>query len=26
VPGFRGYFWAPDLLQLKGRYFLYYSV
>ncbi len=26
VPGFRGYFWAPDIIHLKDRYLLYYSV
>ena len=26
VPGNRGYFWAPDLIGLTKRYFLYYSV
>ncbi len=26
VPGNRGYFWAPDLVYLDGRYLLYYSV
>jgi arabinan endo-1,5-alpha-L-arabinosidase len=26
VPGFRGYFWAPDVIHLKNRYLLYYSV
>lgn len=26
VPGFRGYFWAPDIIQIGGRYLLYYSV
>jgi arabinan endo-1,5-alpha-L-arabinosidase len=26
VPGNRGYFWAPDVIQESGRYFLYYSV
>lgn len=26
VPGHRGHFWAPDVIQLKGRYLVYYSV
>ncbi len=26
VPGNRGYFWAPDIVYLNGRYLLYYSV
>jgi arabinan endo-1,5-alpha-L-arabinosidase len=26
VPGFRGYFWAPDIVRVKDKYFLYYSV
>ncbi len=26
VPGNRGYFWAPDVVHLNGRYLLYYSV
>jgi arabinan endo-1,5-alpha-L-arabinosidase len=26
VPGFRGYFWAPDLIFIHGLYCLYYSV
>lgn len=26
VPGNRGYFWAPDVIQISNRYFLYYSV
>lgn len=26
VPGFRGHYWAPDLLQLSNRFLLYYSV
>lgn len=26
VPGFRGMFWAPDIIHLKDRYLLYYSV
>jgi arabinan endo-1,5-alpha-L-arabinosidase len=26
VPGFRGTFWAPDVIHLKDRYLLYYSV
>lgn len=26
VPGFRGYFWAPDVIPLNGRFLLYYSV
>jgi arabinan endo-1,5-alpha-L-arabinosidase len=25
-PGHRGHFWAPDVIALKGRYLLYYSV
>ncbi|MBI5386187.1 MAG: arabinan endo-1,5-alpha-L-arabinosidase [Verrucomicrobia bacterium] len=26
VPEHRGYFWAPDVIRVQGRYFLYYSV
>jgi arabinan endo-1,5-alpha-L-arabinosidase len=26
VPGHRGYLWAPDVIRLKGGYYLYYSV
>ncbi len=26
VPGHRGRFWAPDVVQLRDRYLLYYSV
>jgi arabinan endo-1,5-alpha-L-arabinosidase len=26
VPGFRGYFWAPDVVFVSGKYHLYYSV
>jgi len=26
VPGFKGYFWAPDIIHIKNRYLLYYSV
>jgi len=26
VPGFGGYIWAPDILQLNGKFYLYYSV
>lgn len=26
VPGQRGHFWAPDVIQLEDRYLLYYSV
>jgi len=26
VPGFRGMFWAPDIVHLKDQYLLYYSV
>jgi len=26
VPGHRGYFWAPDLIEWNGRFLLYYSV
>lgn len=25
VPGFSGYFWAPDIIQMGGKYYLYYS-
>ncbi len=25
APGFDGNFWAPDLIEMNGRYFLYYS-
>ena len=26
VPGFTGFFWAPDVVSLNGVYYLYYSV
>jgi arabinan endo-1,5-alpha-L-arabinosidase len=26
VPGHKGHFWAPDILRLRDRYLLYYSV
>ena len=26
APGFDGYFWAPDILRLNGKFLLYYSV
>src|SRR5215472_7874242 len=26
VPGFRGHFWAPDVIRLRNTFFLYYSV
>lgn len=26
IPGFRGYFWAPDVVFAGGKYHLYYSV
>lgn len=26
VPGFSGHFWAPDIIQMNGYYYLYYSV
>ena len=26
VPGYRGHTWAPDVIRLHGRYYLYYSV
>lgn len=26
VPGFRSHFWAPDIIQLKDQFLLYYSV
>ncbi len=26
VPGFRGSFWAPDIVRVNGKYLLYYSV
>jgi arabinan endo-1,5-alpha-L-arabinosidase len=26
APGFKGYFWAPDIIQLSNRFLLYYSV
>ncbi len=26
VPGFRGYFWAPDVIRVGRRFLLYYSV
>jgi hypothetical protein len=25
VPGFTGYFWAPDIVYLNGQYYLYYA-
>lgn len=25
VPGFDGKFWAPDLIEMNGKYYLYYS-
>lgn len=25
VPGFDGNFWAPDLIEMNGKYYLYYS-
>ncbi|MDR6194048.1 arabinan endo-1,5-alpha-L-arabinosidase [Siphonobacter sp. SORGH_AS_0500] len=25
VPGFKGHFWAPDVLKMNGKYYLYYS-
>lgn len=25
VPGFKGYFWAPDIIQMGSKYFLYYA-
>ena len=25
VPGFKGYFWAPDIVYMGGKYYLYYS-
>src|ERR1051325_7573847 len=25
-PGHRGYFWAPDIIHLRDKYLLYYSV
>lgn len=25
VPGFTGFFWAPDIVQINNQYFLYYS-
>ena len=25
VPGFNGYFWAPDVVRVHGKFFLYYS-
>lgn len=25
VPGFDGNFWAPDIIEMKGKYYLYYS-
>ncbi len=25
VPGFNGYFWAPDIVHLNGKYYLYYA-
>jgi arabinan endo-1,5-alpha-L-arabinosidase len=26
VPGFKGHFWAPDVIRMQDRYLLYYSV
>ena len=26
VPGFDGNFWAPDLIEMNGKFYLYYSV
>ena len=26
APGFDGYFWAPDIIKVKGKFLLYYSV
>ncbi len=26
VPGFNGFFWAPDVIRMNGYYYLYYSV
>lgn len=26
APGFDGHFWAPDVIRVSGKYFLYYSV
>jgi arabinan endo-1,5-alpha-L-arabinosidase len=26
VPGFHGHFWAPDIIQVNGKFFLYYAV
>jgi len=26
VPGFRGHFWAPDVIRVQDRFLLYYSV
>jgi autotransporter-associated beta strand protein/T5SS/PEP-CTERM-associated repeat protein len=26
VPGFGGFFWAPDVIYLNGQYYLYYAV
>ncbi len=26
VPGFNGFFWAPDIVRVNGKYLLYYSV
>jgi beta-glucanase (GH16 family) len=26
VPAFRGLFWAPDVIRMDGKYFLYYAV
>lgn len=26
VPDFKGYIWAPDLIHLNGKFYLYYSV
>jgi beta-glucanase (GH16 family) len=26
VPGFRGYMWAPDVIRVNGKFFLYYAV
>jgi beta-glucanase (GH16 family) len=26
VPAFKGYFWAPDVIRLNGKFYLYYAV
>ena len=26
LPGFRGFFWAPDISYYQGKYYLYYAV